>query len=615
MSFSARTRAFGFYLATFILSAWLCPSAAGAADIPPAVPSNPTPADGSIAAANPLFKWESDDPDDIPNYYVYLDWGGPDVWLAFVFNPQFQLPWSLPPGTYTWHIEALANPMVIGPTWKFTVPGPAAANSPPNAPSDPHPLNGGSGYKPTVQRLSCEATDPDQQPLAYDYYFGTTFPLPRVGENLSDNPIAYFDVTNLAYATTYSWYVTVRDPYGAVTTGPTWTFRTEEQNPPPYAPYHPVPAASAPGVPVNPSLEWYAYEPDYQPMNFDVYFGADADPPLVSDHQAPSSYDPGLLDPSTPYYWRVVARDSYGAETTSPVWSFTTANTTNRVPSTPSTAHPSWSYHPAQSTVDLSWESTDPDGEQLTFNVYMGTQYPYPKNPLVLVGTTTDHHLLVNTTNNTRYYWTVEVKDLYWTVRPENPWYFDNGAVPVLFSRFDARARGTSVEVHWSLQSDEAMDRYTLFRHEGTTGPAISISNGPVEGVEGAYVDTSVMPGKTYHYELLIRTTDHDEFRSQTVTVSMPELKLALHQNVPNPFNPLTTIRYDLPANARVRLSIIDVAGRRVRTLVDEQQTAGSRSAIWNGRDDAGRAVASGVYFYVLEAGKERRSRKLVLLK
>ena len=131
MSFSARTRAFGFYLATFILSAWLCPSAAGAADIPPAVPSNPTPADGSIAAANPLFKWESDDPDDIPNYYVYLDWGGPDVWLAFVFNPQFQLPWSLPPGTYTWHIEALANPMVIGPTWKFTVPGPAAANSPP----------------------------------------------------------------------------------------------------------------------------------------------------------------------------------------------------------------------------------------------------------------------------------------------------------------------------------------------------------------------------------------------------------------------------------------------------------------------------------------------------
>ena len=95
----------------------------------------------------------------------------------------------------------------------------------------------------------------------------------------------------------------------------------------------------------------------------------------------------------------------------------------------------------------------------------------------------------------------------------------------------------------------------------------------------------------------------------------MPELKLALHQNVPNPFNPLTTIRYDLPANARVRLSIIDVAGRRVRTLVDEQQTAGSRSAIWNGRDDAGRAVASGVYFYVLDAGKERLTRKLVLLK
>jgi len=52
-----------------------------------------------------------------------------------------------------------------------------------------------------------------------------------------------------------------------------------------------------------------------------------------------------------------------------------------------------------------------------------------------------------------------------------------------------------------------------------------------------------------------------------------------------------------------------------VRTLVDEEQVAGSRAAIWNGRDDAGHAVASGVYFYVLDAGKQRLTRKLVLLK
>jgi flagellar hook assembly protein FlgD len=64
-----------------------------------------------------------------------------------------------------------------------------------------------------------------------------------------------------------------------------------------------------------------------------------------------------------------------------------------------------------------------------------------------------------------------------------------------------------------------------------------------------------------------------------------------------------------------VRLTIVDVAGRRVRTLVDEQQSAGSREAIWTGRDDTGSPVSSGVYFYVLDVGKERLTRKLVLLK
>jgi hypothetical protein len=136
-----------------------------------------------------------------------------------------------------------------------------------------------------------------------------------------------------------------------------------------------------------------------------------------------------------------------------------------------------------------------------------------------------------------------------------------------------------------------------------------------VTGVEGSFIDKSIDAGKTYHYELLVRTTAGDEFRSQVATVSMPALTLALHQNIPNPFNPQTTIRYDLPAPAHIRLAIFDVSGRLVRTLVDEQQAPGSREVIWTGRDDRGAAVSSGVYFYVLDVGKQRLTRKLVLLK
>ncbi len=89
----------------------------------------------------------------------------------------------------------------------------------------------------------------------------------------------------------------------------------------------------------------------------------------------------------------------------------------------------------------------------------------------------------------------------------------------------------------------------------------------------------------------------------------------ALHQNYPNPFNPSTTIRYDLKENAEVRLEIFNILGQKVRTLVNERQTAGSRSVIWEARNDIGEAVTSGVYFYRLQAGEFVETKKLLLLK
>jgi hypothetical protein len=89
----------------------------------------------------------------------------------------------------------------------------------------------------------------------------------------------------------------------------------------------------------------------------------------------------------------------------------------------------------------------------------------------------------------------------------------------------------------------------------------------------------------------------------------------ALHRNEPNPFNPRTTIRYSLAAPGRVDLCVYDLRGRLVRTLVAEERPAGLQQAIWDGRDDSGIAVASGVYFYRLESGDFEQSRKMLLLK
>jgi hypothetical protein len=89
----------------------------------------------------------------------------------------------------------------------------------------------------------------------------------------------------------------------------------------------------------------------------------------------------------------------------------------------------------------------------------------------------------------------------------------------------------------------------------------------------------------------------------------------ALAQNHPNPFNPATTIGYELSGEAPVTLTVFDLKGRQVRTLVSSRQTAGRHAVIWNGRDDGGHKVASGVYLYSLQVGEERVTRKLLLLR
>ncbi|MCP4684986.1 MAG: PKD domain-containing protein, partial [bacterium] len=96
--------------------------------------------------------------------------------------------------------------------------------------------------------------------------------------------------------------------------------------------------------------------------------------------------------------------------------------------------------------------------------------------------------------------------------------------------------------------------------------------------------------------------------------VEMP-IDFSLEQNYPNPFNPSTEITYSLPAPSQVRLVVINMLGQEVVTLVEGQQSAGWHSTTWDGRSAGGKAVASGLYFYHLQAGEFSESRKMMLLK
>jgi flagellar hook assembly protein FlgD len=99
------------------------------------------------------------------------------------------------------------------------------------------------------------------------------------------------------------------------------------------------------------------------------------------------------------------------------------------------------------------------------------------------------------------------------------------------------------------------------------------------------------------------------------VAAAAPGARFALAQNAPNPFNPVTAIRFSLAGESRVELAIYDVAGRSVRTLVAEQLAAGPHEVAWDGRDDRGAPVASGLYFYKLVTPERTAVRKMVMLK
>ena len=104
------------------------------------------------------------------------------------------------------------------------------------------------------------------------------------------------------------------------------------------------------------------------------------------------------------------------------------------------------------------------------------------------------------------------------------------------------------------------------------------------------------------------------ETEQPVLAAEIPE-GFVLDQNYPNPFNPSTSIQYGLDKDTQVKLTIYNMLGQEVRTLVDGFQSAGFKSVSWDGRDALGQPVSAGVYLYKLQAGKEITTKKMIFAK
>lgn len=185
--------------------------------------------------------------------------------------------------------------------------------------------------------------------------------------------------------------------------------------------------------------------------------------------------------------------------------------------------------------------------------------------------------------------------------------------LPVELSSFTAVAGANGITVAWVTSSESSVDHFELVRDGGVISLFEAANN--ASGSTYSYVDANVVAGTTYSYELVyaslngereVMATASATPRSENTIVS----NFALHQNFPNPFNPTTTIAFDLAEAADVTLSVFNVNGQEVATLVDGSLNAGSHTVNFDGAN-----LTSGVYVYRLNAGAYSATMKMVLMK
>ena len=131
------------------------------------------------------------------------------------------------------------------------------------------------------------------------------------------------------------------------------------------------------------------------------------------------------------------------------------------------------------------------------------------------------------------------------------------------------------------------------------------------------YMDNSVDVGSYYIYRISdIAYNGNVTYHNPVVVEVLPPSEFILEQNYPNPFNPSTTMRFSLPEQGKVRLIIYDVLGREIYKVIDKQIIpAGNHEIQWSGRNKTGQQVASGIYFYRIQANNFSAIRKMILLK
>ena len=469
----------------------------------------------------------------------------------------------------------------------------------------------------------------------YDFYLGTDSMLTDVVA-VEVLGTSYTPDTDLTENQMYYWSVSAIDDSGGVTFSDTTSFWTNAENEAPTEFSLLAPVMDEVLTVLSPTFTWTpSSDPDmYDGIEYVLVFGnspenmdsvwTGTDTSLTLDWE---------LDDNTTYYWSVFAEDWSGLVTfnTGGYQSFT-VNMGNDNPSVVDLVTPD-SVMVLSLFPEMFWtQSSDPDpGDLVSYKVHWWGEAIDTDSTLI------DTNAMIlprELEDNTQYFWEVTSMDqtdgisyseqaTFWTdLEPEAPLAY------ALLSPAD-RIDGLlpSVVFEWEVAADPDPFDYATYRIEITTDSTFNdITYETNTGIDPGFAVSDDLLNDTEYWWRVIAidtdslTTESEIFKFTVGYVAIAEemalpTEYVLDQNFPNPFNPSTTLRYGLPEDGPVSLVIYDIRGNTVRTIESANQTAGWYEHTWNGMDDSGQPVSTGLYLTRLQAGSYTKTIKMLYLK
>ncbi len=192
----------------------------------------------------------------------------------------------------------------------------------------------------------------------------------------------------------------------------------------------------------------------------------------------------------------------------------------------------------------------------------------------------------------------------------------EGGAVPNFLVEQTAMVRDGRVTLEWRLESSPGDLRFLIARRDVDQGWYVPLNAEPTQNAGSwNWTDQQAQPGMTYTYRVSMIGDGAETVLFESEPLTIPVLHTMLLPNIPNPFNPSTKIMFSLSSPGQVRLDIHDLAGRRVRSLVNGHLSSGPHDIIWNGRHEDGSRLGSGSYLLRLTTQQGEWVRRVSLIK